>query len=143
MRNQPTNEERKRDVTRLLIFAGFIIGAIIIIYILFTVVPYILMNRPDSSDVSNEVTPRKIFHQVSLYVRSNVGGAEVHVKSGNYEERKITASTDKTANFFKLGRGKYEVRLQKEGYQEVVKQIEITGEKPFEKIQIDLTEAIP
>jgi len=142
MLNNPPNE-KKRDVTDRLILAGFIVGAIVVIYLIFSVFPRILSHRSEKSGDKNEVAPKKIFHQVSLYIRSNVGGAEVHVKGVNYDEKKVTASTDKTANFFKLERGKYEVRVTKEGYQEVVKQIEITGDRSLERRQIDLTEVNP
>ncbi len=138
-----TPDEQKRDATRLLIFGGFVVGAIVVMCIIFIVVPYILMNRPDKSVDKDEVAPKRVFQQINLYIQSNVGGAEVYLKGEKGEWKGITASTDKKANFFNLRRGIYEIRLKREGYQEIVKQIEITGEKSLEKIRIDLTKASP
>jgi len=137
-----TPDKQKKDVTNRLILVGLIVGAIVIIGIIFLVLPYILMNRPEKSDVS-EVAPKRIFQDIHLEIQSNVGGAEVYVKGENYERTKLTSSTSKKASFFNLRRGKYEVRLKKEGYQEAVKQIKITGEKPIEKRRIDMTKAGP
>jgi hypothetical protein len=81
-------------------------------------------------------SPKHKAYSVNLYIQSNVGGADVYI-NGEKQASEVRSS-DMKASIFGLRPGKYEIRLKKEGYQDAVRTVELTGDKAVQTIIMEM-----
>ncbi|MBC8228774.1 PEGA domain-containing protein [bacterium] len=138
MQNQSSLPPEKKGIPRMLVIVPIVIVALaVFLLILGWLIPRMGFRSIESrEDVSEKPLPKRKAYHVNLYIQSNVGGADVYV---NGEKQAAgTRNSDLKASVFGLRPGTYEIQLKKEGYQDAVKTVELTGDNAVETIIMEL-----
>ena len=138
MQNQSSLPPEKKGIPRMLVIVPIVIVALaVFLLILGWLIPRMGFRSIESrEDVSEKPLPKRKAYHVNLYIQSNIDGADVYV---NGEKQATgTRSSDLKASIFGLRPGTYEIQLKKEGYQDAVKTVELTGDNAVETIIMEL-----
>jgi len=138
MQNRSSPPPEKKGIPRMLVIVPIVIVALaVFLLILGWLIPRMGFRSIESrEDISEKPLPKRKAYHVNLYIQSNIDGADVYV---NGEKQATgTRSSDLKASIFGLRPGTYEIQLKKEGYQDAVKTVELTGDKAVETIIMEL-----
>ena len=139
MQNRSSPPEKRGIPTIFVVVPLVIVALAIFLLILSWLIPRMGFKSIESrEDVSEKPLPKRKKYHINLYIQSNVGGADVYVNGE--KQSSGTRSTDLKASVFGLKPGTYEIQLKKEGYQDAVKTVELTGYNAVETIIMELEE---
>jgi hypothetical protein len=137
MQTRPSHLKKKNVPTILVVVPLVIIGLAVFLLILSWFISRMGFKSIETrEDVSEKPLPKTKKYHVNLYIQSNVGGADVYV---NGEKQELgTRSSDLKASVFGLRPGTYEIWLKKEFYKDIVRKVELTGDKAAETVIMEM-----